>query len=89
MYLSYIPKSLDELAFIYDNMNDCFSSPFESITQFISTTQRFIDKTALMAFVKGNRVIMLWDVIKETSKHEDTLESFHEKLIELKLISIL
>lgn len=89
MYLSYIPKSLDELAFIYDNMNDCFPSPFESITQFISTSQRFIDKTALMAFVKGNRVIILWDVIKETSKHEDTLESFHEKLIELKLISIL
>ena len=89
MTISYIPKSLDELAFIYDNMNDCFPSPFESITQFISTSQRFIDRTALMAFVKGNALIVLWDIIKETSEHEDTLENFHEKLIELKLISIL
>ena len=89
MYLSYIPKSLDELTFIYDNMNDCFPSPFESITHFIYASQGFIDRMALMAFVKANRVIVLWDVMKETSKHEDTLESFHEKLIELKLISIL
>ena len=42
-----------------------------------------------MALVEENKVIILWDVIKETSEHEDTLESFHEKLIELKLVSIL
>ena len=89
MAISYIPKSLDDLAFIYNEMNDYFPSSFTSVTAFIHTSQRFIDKTALMAFVKGNTLVVLWDVIKETSEHEDTLESFHEKLIELKLISIL
>ena len=89
MAISYIPKSLDELAFIYDNMNDYFPSSFTSVTEFTSASQRFIDKIALMAFVKGNTLIVLWDVIKETSDHEDTLESFHEKLIELNLVSIL
>ena len=89
MAISYIPKSLDELAFIYDNMNDYFPSPFTSVTEFTRASQRLIGRTALMAFVKGNTLIILWDVIKETSEHEDTVESFHEKLIELKLVSIL
>ena len=89
MIISYIPKSLDELAYIYNEMNDFFPSSFTSVTEFILASQKFIDRTALMAFVKGNTPIMLWDMVKETSKHEDTLESFHEKLIELKLISIL
>ena len=89
MIISYIPKSVDELAYIYNEMNDYIPSPFTSVTEFIHASQRFIDRIALMAFVKGNTLIVLWDIIKETSDHEDTLESFHEKLIELKLISIL
>ena len=89
MAISYIPKSLDELAYIYNEMNDFFPSSFTSVTEFISASQRFINRIALMALVEENKVIILWDVIKETSEHEDTLESFHEKLIELKLISIL
>lgn len=89
MAISYIPKSLDELAYIYNEMNDVFPTSFTSVTEFTHASQRFIDRTALMALIEGNRVIILWDVIKETSEHEDTLESFHEKLIELKLISIL
>ena len=89
MAISYIPKSLDDLAFIYNEMNDYFPSSFTSVTEFISASQRFINRIALMALIEGNKVIILWDVIKETSEHEDTLESFHEKLIELKLISIL
>ena len=89
MAISYIPKSLDELAYIYNEMNDFFPSSFTSITEFTSASQRFIDRTALMALIEGNRVIILWDVIKETSEHEDTLDSFHQKVIELKLVSIL
>lgn len=89
MIISYIPKSVDELAYIYNEMNDYFPSSFTSITEFTSASQRFINRTALMALIEGNKVIILWDVIKETSEHEDTLESFHEKLIELKLVSIL
>lgn len=89
MAISYIPKSLDDLAFIYNEMNDYFPSSFTSLTEFIYASEKFINRTALMALIEGNRVIILWDVIKETSEHEDTLESFHEKLIELKLISIL
>lgn len=89
MTISYLPKSLDDLAFIYNNMNDYFPSPFTSVTEFISGSQRFINRIALMALIKGNKVIILWDVIKETSEHEDTLESFHQKVTELKLASIL
>ena len=89
MAISYIPKSLDELAYIYNEMNDYFPSSFTSVTEFISASQRFINRIALMALIEGNKVIILWDVIKETSEHEDTLESFHKKLNELKLISIL
>lgn len=89
MAISYIPKSLDDLAFIYNEMNDYFPSSYTSVTEFTRASQRFIDRIALMAFVKGNTLIILWDIIKETSDHEDTLESFHEKLIELKLVSIL
>ena len=89
MAISYIPKSVDELAYIYNEMNDFFPSSFTSVTEFIRASQKFIDRMALMTFVKGNTLIVLWDIIKETSDHEDTLESFHEKLIELKLISIL
>ena len=89
MIISYIPKSVDELAYIYNEMNDVFPTSFTSVTRFIEVTQRFINKIALMAFVKGNNLIAVWDALKETSEHEDTLESFHEKLIELKLISIL
>lgn len=89
MTISYMPKSLDDLAFIYNEMNDYFPSPFTSVTEFISASQRFINRIALMALVRENRVIILWDVIKETSEHEDTLDSFHQKVIELKLASIL
>ena len=89
MIISYIPKSLDELAFIYDNMNVYFPVPFTSITEFTHASKRFTNRTALMALVRENRVIILWDVIKETSEHEDTLDSFHQKVIELKLASIL
>ncbi len=89
MTISYIPKSLDDLAFIYNEMNDYFPSSFTSLTEFIYASEKFINRTALMALIEGNRVIILWVVIKETSEHEDTLESFHEKLIELKLVSIL
>ena len=89
MIISYIPKSVDELTYIYNEMNDFFPTSFTSVTEFIRASQKFIDRMALMAFVKGNTLIVLWDIIKETSDHEDTLESFHEKLIELKLISIL
>ena len=89
MTISYIPKSLDELAYIYNEMNDFFPSSFTSVTEFTRASQRFIDRTALMALIEGNRVIILWDVIKETSEHEDTLDSFHQKVIELKLVSIL
>ena len=89
MAISYIPKSLDDLAFIYNEMNDYFPSSFTSVTEFISASQRFINRIALMALVEKNKVIILWDVIKETSEHEDTLDSFHQKVIELKLTSIL
>ena len=89
MIISYIPKSLDELAFIYDNMNVYFPVPFTSITEFTHARQRFTNRTALMALIEKNKVIILWDVIKETSEHEDTLDSFHQKVIELKLASIL
>ena len=89
MTISYIPKSLDELTFIYNEMNDYFPYSFTSLTEFIYAKEKFINRIALMAFVKGNNLIVVWDVIKETSDHEDTLKSFHEKLIELKLISIL
>ena len=90
MIISYIPKSLDDLAFIYNEMNDYFPSSFTSLTEFISASQRFINRIALMALIEGNKVIIiLWDVIKETSEHEDTLDSFHQKVIELKLASIL
>ena len=89
MIISYIPKSVDELAYIYNELNDFFPTSFTSVTRFTAVTQKFINKIALMAFVKGNNLVVIWDVNKETSKHEDTLESFHEKLIELKLISIL
>ena len=89
MTISYIPKSLDDLAFIYNEMNDYFPSSFTSVTEFISASQRFINRIALMALVEENKVIILWDVIKETSEHEDTLDSFHQKVIELKLVSIL
>ena len=89
MAIGYIPKSLDELAFIYNEMNDYFPSSFTSVTEFISASQRFINRVALMAFLKGNTLIVLWDIIKETSEHEDTLDSFYEKFIELKLTSIL
>ena len=89
MAISYIPKSLDDLAFIYNEMNDHFPSPFTSLTEFSSASQRFINRIALMALVVRGKVIILWDVIKETSEHEDTLDSFHQKVIELKLTSIL
>lgn len=89
MTISYIPKSLDDLAFIYNEMNDYFPSSFTSVTEFISASQRFINRIALMALIEGNEVIILWDVIKETSEHEDTLDSFHQKVIELKLANIL
>ena len=89
MTISYIPKSLDDLAFIYNEMNDYFPSPFTSLTEFSSASQRFINRIALMALVVRGKVIILWDVIKETSEHEDTLDSFHQKVIELKLTSIL
>ena len=89
MAIGYIPKSLDELAFIYNEMNDYFPSSFTSVTEFISARQGFINRIALMALIEGNKVIILWDVLKETSEHEDTLESFYEKFIELKLTSIL
>ena len=89
MIISYIPKSVDELAYIYNEVNDFFPTSFTSVTEFIRASQKFIDRIALMAFVKGNNLIVIWDTSKETSEHEDTLDSFHEKLIELKLISIL
>lgn len=89
MAIGYIPKSLDELAFIYNEMNDYFPSSFTSVTEFISARQGFINRIALMAFLKGNTLIVLWDISKETSEHEDTLDSFYEKFIELKLTSIL
>ena len=89
MIISYIPKSVDELAYIYNEMNDVFPTSFTSVARFTAVTQKFINKVALMAFVKGNNLIVVWDVIKETSKHEDTLDSFHQKVIELKLASIL
>ena len=89
MAISYIPKSLDDLAFIYNEMNDYFPSSFTSVTEFSSASQRFINRIALMALVVRGKVIILWDVIKETSEHEDTLDNFHQKVIELKLTSIL
>ena len=89
MIISYIPKSVDELTYIYNEMNDYFPTSFTSVARFTAVTQKFINKIALMAFVKGNNLIVIWDTSKETSEHEDTLDSFHEKLIELKLISIL
>lgn len=89
MAISYIPKSLNDLAFIYNEMNDFFPSSFTSVTAFIHASQRFINRIALMALIEENKVIILWDIIKETSEHEDTLDSFHQKVIELKLASIL
>ena len=89
MIISYIPKSLDDLAYIYNEMNDLFLTSYTSVARFTAVTQKFINKIALMAFVKGNNLIVIWDVMKETSEHEDTLESFHQKVIELKLTSIL
>ena len=89
MSISYIPKSEDELTYIYNEMNDYFPSPFESITEFTLASKKSTDIIALMAFVKGNTLIVLWDILKETSEHEDTLDSFYEKFIELRLSSIL
>ena len=90
-HIAYVPKTKEDLEFIYNNMNQYFPTPYLSIVSFIDRYEPYLNVSALITTSYMKRPLELRWSLPENNKAKilPDVETFYEQFIESKLIEML
>ena len=89
-HIAYVPKTKEDLEFIFNNMNSYFPDPYKSVAQLITGSCVDVLGVVLLCYVDDeNKLVFCWALKREAYQEVHTVEEFYEELKQLKLISIL
>ena len=90
-HVAYVPKTKEDLEFIYNKMNQYFPMPYLSIVGFINMCKSYLNVNLLVATSYMERPLEIRWALPEREVYQEvhTVEEFYEELKQLKLIAIL
>ena len=89
-HVAYVPKTKEDLEFIYNNMNQYFPTPYLSIVSFINICEPYLNINPLVTTNYMKRSLEIrWSLPENKVKKLPDIETFYEQFIESKLIEVL
>ena len=89
-HIAYVPKTKEDLEFIYNNMNQYFPTPYPSIVSFIGKWESYLNVSLVAATSYMKRPLELrWGSTENKVKGLPDVETFYEQFIESKLTEML
>lgn len=89
-HIAYVPKTKEDLEFIYNKMNQYFPTPYPSIISFIDKYESCLNVSPLVATSYMKRPLEIrWSLPENKSKRLPDVETFYEQFIESKLTELL
>ena len=89
-HIAYVPKTKEELEFIYNKMNQYFPTPYPSIVSFINICEPNLNTTSLVTTNYMERPLEIrWSLHENKVNKLPDIETFYEQFIESKLIEVL
>lgn len=89
-HIAYVPKTKEDLEFIYNNMNQYFPTPYSSIVGFIDICEPHLNINPLVTTNYMERPLEIrWSLPENKVKKLPDIETFYEQFIESKLIEVL
>ena len=89
-HVAYVPKTKEDLEFIYNNMNQYFPTPYPSIVSFINICELYLNINPLVATSYMKRPLEIrWSLPENKDKRLPDVETFYEQFIESKLTEML
>lgn len=89
-HIAYVPKTKEDLEFIYNNMNQYFPAPYLSIVSFIGICEPYLNISPLVTTNYMERPLEIrWSLPENRVKRLADIETFYEQFIESKLTEML
>lgn len=89
-HVAYVPKTKEDLEFIYNNMNQYFPTPYLSIVSFINICEPHLNINPLVTTNYMKRPLEIrWSLTENKVKRLPDIETFYEQFIESKLIEVI
>ena len=89
-HIAYVPKTKEDLEFIYTKMNQYFSTPYPSIVCFINICELYLNINPLVTNNYMEIPLEIrWSSPENKSKRLPDVETFYEQFIESKLTELL
>ena len=89
-HIAYVPKTKEDLEFIYNKMNQYFPTPYQSIVSFIALREPCLNVSTLSATSYMKRPLEIrWGSTENEVKGLSDVETFYEQFIESKLTEML
>ena len=89
-HVAYVPKTKEDLEFIYNKMNQYFPIPYISIISFISECEHYLNVRPLVTTnYMGRPLEIRWNLPNDKNKRLTNIEEFYEQFIESELIEML
>ena len=89
-HFAYVPKTKEDLEFIYNNMNQYFPTPYSSIIGFIDRYLPYLNVNPLVTTNYMERPLEIrWSLPDDRVERLTDVETFYEQFIESKLIEML
>ena len=89
-HIAYVPKTKEDLEFIYNKMNQYFPTPYPSIVSFINICELYLNINPLVTTNYMKRPLEIrWSLSENESKRLPDVETFYEQFIESKLTELL
>ena len=89
-HVAYVPKTKEDLEFIYNKMNQYFPTSYPSIVSFINICEPYLNVSPLVATCYMERPLEIrWTLPENKAKRLPDVETFYEQFIERKLTELL
>ena len=89
-HIAYVPKTKEDLEFIYIKMNQYFPIPYSSIVGFIDIGLPYLNVSPLViTCYMGGPLEIIWSLPENQVKRLPNIETFYEQFIENKLTEML
>ena len=89
-HIAYVPKTKEDLEFIYNKMNYYFPTPYPSIVSFINICELYLNINPLVTTNYMEIPLEIrWSLPENKSKRLPDVETFYEQFIESKLTELL
>ena len=89
-HIAYVPKTKEDLEFIYNKMNQYFPTPYSSIVGFINICELYLNINPLVTTSYMKRPLEIrWSLPENKDKRLPDVETFYEQFIESKLTEML